>query len=643
MAAAALALFLLLGGGTVMHLRIRRSLVRRMTDLEPFSRAFALSHGMLRAEDGRITFWADGMERLYGYTAQEAVGRISHELLATEFPAPLAEIENTLRVDGHWQGKLVHRCRDGSTVVVASHWALREGSKAVPRMVVEINNDVTSQREVEAALRDNEASLRLALDASELGFWHFTKMRGRRGTFWDARCKAIFGLPPDHQVDYVTWLCMVHPEDRDKARTGRGRASDPDDQNDDYANEYRIIRPDGRIVLVAVTGRALFDPDPAVPSGRRIRSTVGTMCDVTEIRGEEQQERQRASALLQTIIETAPGLIYAKGLDGGLLVANQPLLDLIGKPWDRVNGRTDREYFDNVAEAEAIMANDRRIMARGAAEEVEEFMGSAKGIRRLWLSTKTPMRDANRTVIGLVGVSVEITERKRSEDRLQTLVYELNHRVKNTLATVQAITAQTLRRADPILREGLEARLMALAAAHDVLTRESWQGADLHEVLRTALAPFGGFAGNRFNISGPGLRLQPRAALSLSIALHELATNALKYGALAVSTGKVALHWDIEDAADPRFHLIWAETGAGPIMEPEHRGFGSRLIERVVARDLRAKTTLEFTAKGVVCTIDAPTSEIVLAAEAMEFPLVGRMAAFRAGEASPHGVSKTVQ
>jgi two-component sensor histidine kinase len=208
---------------------------------------------------------------------------------------------------------------------------------------------------------------------------------------------------------------------------------------------------------------------------------------------------------------------------------------------------------------------------------------------------------------------------------------------------VQAITAQTLRRADPILREGLEARLMALAAAHDVLTRESWQGADLHEVLRTALAPFGGFAGNRFNISGPGLRLQPRAALSLSIALHELATNALKYGALAVSTGKVALHWDIEDAADPRFHLIWAETGAGPIMEPEHRGFGSRLIERVVARDLRAKTTLEFTAKGVVCTIDAPTSEIVLAAEAMEFPLVGRMAAFRAGEASPHGVSKTVQ
>ena len=641
-ATAALALFLLLGGGAVVHFRVRRSLVRNAANLERLAKAFGLSHGMLRAEDGRITFWADGMEQLYGYPAQEAVGRISHELLATEFPAPLVEIETTLRINRHWQGKLVQRCRDGSVVVVASHWTLHESSKEAPRIVVEINNDVTSQREVEAVLRDNEASLRLALDASELGFWHFTKMRGRRGTFWDPRCKAIFGLPPDHRIDYVTWLCMVHPEDRDKARTGRGQASDPDDPNDDYANEYRVIRPDGRVVLVAVSGRALFDPDPTAPSGRRIRSTVGTMRDVTEIRGAQQHERQRANALLQTIIETAPGLIYAKGLDGDLLIANQPLLDLIGKPWDQVKGRTDLEYLGNAAEAEAIMANDQRIMERGAVEEVEEFIGSARGVRRLWLSTKTPMRDADRKVIGLVGMSVEITERKRSEDRLQTLVYELNHRVKNTLATVQAITSQTLRRADPVLRDGLEARLMALATAHDVLTRESWQGADLHDVIRTALAPFSGFAGGRFIISGPGLRLQPRAALSLSMALHELATNALKYGALAASKGNVALHWDIEDAADPRFHLIWAETGAGPIAEPEHRGFGSRLIEHVVAQDLGAKTTLEFTAKGVVCTINAPTSEIV-PVEATEFPLVGRMAAFRAGAGSTHDMSKTGQ
>jgi two-component sensor histidine kinase len=169
----------------------------------------------------------------------------------------------------------------------------------------------------------------------------------------------------------------------------------------------------------------------------------------------------------------------------------------------------------------------------------------------------------------------------------------------------------------------LEARLIALAAAHDILTREGWQGANLHDVIDAALAPFG----PRFTVSGPTLRLRPRAVLSLTMGLHELATNALKYGALATPTGHISLNWSIEQADAPRFHLIWSESGIRMVTKPTHRGFGIRLIEQILARDMAAQTTLDFAETGVVCTIDASASEIIPTSEVMDFPQVGRMGA----------------
>jgi PAS domain S-box-containing protein len=159
---------------------------------------------------------------------------------------------------------------------------------------------------------------------------------------------------------------------------------------------------------VSSIGRAVFEPDPDAPAGRRPRAVIGTAHDVTKIRSAEQQERQRAAILLQPIVDTAPGLIYAKGRDGRLLIANQQVLNLIGKPWDKVKGRTDLEILDNPAEAAAVMANDRRIMESDAAEEVEERIGKSGDTARVWLATKTPMRDSNNNVIGLVSVSIEI-------------------------------------------------------------------------------------------------------------------------------------------------------------------------------------------------------------------------------------------
>jgi PAS domain S-box-containing protein len=293
---------------------------------------------------------------------------------------------------------------------------------------------------------------------------------------------------------------------------------------------------------------------------------------------------------------------------------------MIGKPWSDIKGRTDADLLRDQSQAAMVMANDRRIMETGRTEELEEAIATGDGQIRVWLSTKAPLRNANGEVTGLVGVSVEITERKHAEDRLRLLVHELNHRVKNTLAIVHAIAIQTLRGAEPDLRLGFEGRLGALGAAHDVLTQEYWAGADLHDIVAGVLAPYGGLDHDRFRISGSPVRLLPQAAVALSMALHELATNALKYGALSQDDGTVDVHWKI---GEERFCLVWAEHGGPPVTPPTRRGFGSRLIERSLARDLGGSTRLSFAPDGVVCIFEVSVAEVAAEPEAEVFPNVG--------------------
>jgi two-component sensor histidine kinase len=187
----------------------------------------------------------------------------------------------------------------------------------------------------------------------------------------------------------------------------------------------------------------------------------------------------------------------------------------------------------------------------------------------------------------------------------------LNHRVKNTLATVQSIAAQTLRAAETTAeaREALEMRLLALSRAHDVLTRESWEGADLVEVIEKALEPYQSSGESRVHITGPHVRVTPRMSLALAMAMHELATNAVKYGALANKTGTIEVSWSVQNGtAPPRLALRWTEAGGPPVVVPQRRGFGSRLIERTLAHDLDGQVEIAFPPTGVVCTVDAPVA-----------------------------------
>ena len=210
-------------------------------------------------------------------------------------------------------------------------------------------------------------------------------------------------------------------------------------------------------------------------------------------------------------------------------------------------------------------------------------------------------------ILLLVGLAFAVrmaTQIARGEMLHNLLIEELNHRVKNTLAVLQSIATQTFRSASRAEREKFEGRLGALAEAHNLLSQEKWQGAELREVIARVLRPYLLTAPERMRMAGPQVPLSPRLAVVLSMIVHEIATNAAKYGALSNDSGTVVVQWEILEASDGRkVRLSWTEAGGPPVSAPVQRGFGSRLIERSTRDQLGGEATVDFLPRGVVYTV----------------------------------------
>jgi PAS domain S-box-containing protein len=235
---------------------------------------------------------------------------------------------------------------------------------------------------------------------------------------------------------------------------------------------------------------------------------------------------------------------------------------------------------------------------------------ATKGDGERWIDTRgIIVRDDAGQPVRMVGVVQEITERKQAEARQKLLLDELNHRVKNTLVAVQSMAMQMARSADSPGRfyEAFRARLLALSHAHDLLTRDAWQGASLRELLRQTLAAYVGSDERRAELSGPEVRLNPNVAVGLAMAFQELATNATKYGALSTPDGRIALSWSTGVPYPDAVEIRWRESGGPAVAQPRHRGFGSRLLERGLAHELRAEVRLDFAPAGLECRIRLPS------------------------------------
>jgi PAS domain S-box-containing protein len=228
--------------------------------------------------------------------------------------------------------------------------------------------------------------------------------------------------------------------------------------------------------------------------------------------------------------------------------------------------------------------------------------------------TASPIRDDLANIIGTIIEVRDISEEKAAAERQRLLINELNHRVKNTLATVQSIAAQSFRGTDPVALGVFNARMMALSSAHNVLVEDNWESASLRSVIERALAPhlLAEVDTDRFALAGPDERLHPKVAVTLAMALHELMTNAAKYGALSVPEGRVVVTWTLQPCEDgrQRLDLTWRERGGPPVTTPTRRGFGSRLIERQLPMEFDGAAEIAYAPAGVVCRLQIPLTPL---------------------------------
>lgn len=549
----------------------------------------------LAAEDGTIVYTNPAEDRMFGYGPGELVGR--HVSVQNAYPEEenrrrVGEVIEKLKSTGFWEGEWRNRRKDGGEFTTASRITAVD-LEGRPHWLC-VQRDVTRTREIEAALATSEQRLRLATEGTGVGTYDLDLSTGDGS--WSAAAFEMLGVPvpPDLKANYATWRASIHPDDVHRVEAEHGRAAEA---GGPWQIEYKILRgDDGSTRWLQAHGRFFKDP------GGSLRS-VGIVTDVTEQR--EAQAALHESQRRLDLAVRAHGIgIFDWWIQTGKVVWSEQEEELFGlEPGTfegTIAGWGERVLPEDLEAMQADMAAamERRdehfdfgFRIRRADGEVRYIEGSSWF---LYAEDGTPQR--------MVGTNMDLTERKRAEEHQRLLINELNHRVKNTLATVQGIAHQSFRgeALSPAASAAFEGRLAALSAAHDVLTEENWSAASVGQIVEDAVAPY---PIERFETAGPDTRLPPRESLSLALALHELITNAVKYGALSNDSGRVRISWQ---ACETSFRLEWREMGGPVVAAPARKGFGTRMIERALAADFGGRVELDFAPEGVTCSLDCP-------------------------------------
>jgi PAS domain S-box-containing protein len=300
----------------------------------------------------------------------------------------------------------------------------------------------------------------------------------------------------------------------------------------------------------------------------------------------------------------------AKEATNPVVFANDSFLTLTGFERAEILGQSFSSLL--AARTDADMAAQVSAVFEGSPDTDPEVHCRRKDGSDLWASVfVSPVRDKNGELLQHFVSFVDLTKHKRAQAHSNMLIDELNHRVKNTLATVQSIVWQALRKSKDakVIGESIQARLSALSRSHDLLTREKWASAGLRDIVMDALEPFGvsGALAERLVIRGKNIRLSPRVVLALGIAFNELATNAVKYGAFSNEAGSIEITWTVIPSLDSdRVRLNWKEQAGAPVSPPVHKGFGLQVIERGLPQELGGLVNLDFQPGGLVFTLDFP-------------------------------------
>lgn len=483
---------------------------------------------------------------------------------------------------------------DGTSVYLDVHSSSVRDAKGEFRYGVRVLIDVTKAKRMEDRIRENERNLRDLLEALPAAV--YTTDADGRITFFNRAAVEMAGRVPALGDEWcVTWR-LFRTDGTFLPHDQCPMAVAIKEDRPIRGEEAIAERPDGtRVPFIPY-------PTPLHDSEGRLTGAINMLVDISDRKkAEEFAER------LAAIVTFSDDAIVSKDTQGIIQTWNKGAERLFGYTAAEVVGKPITILIppERQDEEPEILAR----ICRGEHIEHYETMRMKKDGSLIDVSlTVSPLKDGKGQIIGASKIARDITEKRQEERRHLLLINELNHRVKNTLATVQSLASQTFRgERDSHAFRQFENRLVALARAHDLLTQESWQGADLHEILNRALQAVCPDRGRQLEVSGPPCRLNPKLALSLSMAFHELATNATKHGALSVDAGKVAVDWNIEGDGEHKWlHLTWRELLGPSVTAPEKRGFGSRLLEQALARELNAQVLLSFSESGVNFSLTAP-------------------------------------
>lgn len=471
------------------------------------------------------------------------------------------------------------------------------GPGGVPRLTG-ISMDVTERKQAALAVERSEERLRLASEAAGFGTYHYDGLSGENT--WSGQAKAIAGLPPDEPASMERVLNLIHVDDRARVEAAM-RTALADGGSVEFEDDHRLVRPDGVVRWVRVKGRTFRDQ-----RGRTLRA-AGTIVDITD-RKSADQALVESERRFRELADSMPQIVWTADARGRLTYVNK-------------QSRAYRAVRNSRGHWRAVIHPDdfgrtrelwRSALEAGTAYECEQRVQRADGSYRWQLSRARPVAHGGGVV--WYGTATDIHDLKEREERIRLLMREVNHRAKNLLAVVLSIAKQTAREGSPgDFVNRLTERVTGLAASQDLLVKSEWRGVELVDLVHAQLAHYQNLIGSRISVAGPSLVVTANAAQVVGMALHELATNAAKHGALSNETGRIELAWRIEQAqsaSEPALVFRWAEHGGPPVQPPERSGFGQTVLVRTVEHGLSGRVVLNYAESGFVWELTAPLERL---------------------------------
>ena len=594
-------------GGALLFAELRTEQVearRALTDSEARFRATFENAAVgvaLVGSDGSILRANNCLARMLGYSVEELKTRTFQDLTHPDDLATNLSVFNRTLV-GEAESYCIEKRyvrKDGGIVWASlSVGSVRQTDGGVDYFV-SVVEDITDRKHAEARLAERNAQLDLAGKIARIGSFMFDDSTKRLQL--SPGCAAIYGLPEGTlEISREDWRSRVHPDDLPSLDAVARRAFTNGER--EFVLEFRISRH-GQVRWIE--SRVLISYNEAGKPVRRI----GAKIDVTE---RKQAEQALAERNIQLDLAAKAGRVgtYAYDADTEIMQISDGYAAIHGFP----EGTTEiarseclaGAHPDDIGRVEQFRSDAFRDRRR---EYNVEYRVIRPGGELRWVETRCFLSfSGGGHPHRVVGVSIDITDRKRVEEQQRTLLAELDHRVKNALATVSAVVSQTGRGSRSVTDfvAALDGRIRSMATTHELLSSHRWHGVSLTELVRCELAPYA--TRNNTEINGPDISLKPEAAQAMAMVLHELATNAAKYGALSTNNGRVSLRWDRHLNGNPRSHLVfeWQEIGGPPVVAIGNSSFGTSTIRGLIPYELGGTVDLVLAPEGVRCHLQLP-------------------------------------